>query len=247
MNNAQKTPIARALELFAGRKAASEIDMQGQALPASVVAVKSSGIVTVKFELQNVPWVFQQMDVPIAGSEYIRLPIQKGMLGWVMPADKYLGGVSGLGGGTADWTDRPNLSNLVFSPIGNKNWTATDDPNKLVLYGPDGTIIRDENKKNTLDVNSSNITFTLTAGGLVVNLRDGQPMTVNGNMVVSGGIALGGNITAVDGVSVYAGNIRTSGAVTAGFGTGDQVDLQTLIVSDVEPGIGQSGPPVPGS
>lgn len=47
---------------------------------------------------------------------------------------------------------------------------------------------------------------------------------VTGTLQVTGGLQLGGNITALDG-SVYAGDIHTSGEVIKGFGGGDQVTL----------------------
>lgn len=159
VDQGQKTPIARSLEEFAQRKVQSAIDLLGMSLPASVVSI-TGAIVTVKIELQKTPlnpFTLPNVTVPIIGSEYIRLPIQPGCLGWVMSADAYLGGMSGLGGGVADLSMRPNLSMLVWSPIGNANWTASEDPNKLVLYGPNGAILR------TLD-KSVGITVDKTAG-----------------------------------------------------------------------------------
>lgn len=88
----------------------------------------------------------------------IRYPIQAGDLGVCFPADAALGGVSG-GTGTADLTQQANLSTLVFFPIGSSKWSATDNPNSLVLYGPDGAIIRNKNK---------DVTITLTSSGVVV-------------------------------------------------------------------------------
>src|ERR1700682_2240852 len=97
-DQAQKTSLARGLEQFANRKVRSAIELLGQALPASVATVVSSGIVTVKFELTNVPFTLPQITAPILGSKYVRLPIQTGMKGMVIAADAYLGGMSGLGG-----------------------------------------------------------------------------------------------------------------------------------------------------
>lgn len=173
VSNAQKTPIARSLERFAQRKAGAALELEGRSLPASVAAVLGSGIVTVKFELANISYTLNNITVPVEGSEYVRIPIQVGMLGWVKSADAYLGGVSGLGGGTADLTVRPNLSNLVWSPIGNKNWSAPDDPNKLVLYGPDGAILRTADKTAAVEANAQGVKVTIpagTGGFAIVNL-----------------------------------------------------------------------------
>jgi len=226
-SNVQKTPIARTLNQFTERKAKGIIALTGQSLPASVVSVVSSGIVNIKFELTNIPYTLPNLTCPLFGPEFIRYPIQPGCKGFVVPADAYLGGVSGLGGGTADLAQRANLTSLVFFQIGNKNWSPADDPNKTVIYGPDGVIIRDLNKTNVLDVNSTEVTLVLKEGSFVVTLPSGLPMIVNGNLQVNGALALSGLITAPDGVSTYTGNIETAGAITAGFGTGGQVGLQT--------------------
>jgi len=228
----QKVPLARTLNQFAERKVRGAMTLLGQSLPATIVSVQSSGIVTVKFDLTNVPYTLPNITVPMIGSEYVRLPIQAGCKGWVMTADAYLGGMSGLGGGTADLTPRGNLSALIWSPIGNKNWTASDDPNSLVLYGPNGVIIRDFNKKTTM---------TLTINGVVFALQAGDAVNVEGNLIVSGNLMLGGAIQSLPG-SVYAGDIKTAGNVIGGFGTGDQVGLTTHTHTSGGSGDPTSGP-----
>jgi hypothetical protein len=219
---AQKTPIARTLNQLAGRTVRGAMEQLGRQLPAQVVS-RQGAIVTVKFLVMS-PYTLPNVTVPLIGSEYIRLPIQAGCLGWVMTADAYLGGVSGLGGGTASITPWGNLSMLVFSPIGNKGWAASDDDNAVVIYGPDGVILRDSQSKGKLKIQPSVVEWDLPTGvSLVINGN----VIINGSESVSGGLALGGNITAHDGVSTYAGNILTTGLVTAGVGTGDSVNLQT--------------------
>ena len=233
----QKTPIARTLNVFAERKARGIIDLYGKALPASVVAVVSSGIVTVKFEIANTPrspYTLPNVTVPLFGPEYVRYPIQPGCKGVVFPADAYLGGVSELGGGVADLALRGNLSTLVFFPIGNTSWSASDDANALVLYGPDGVIIRDMNKKTV---------FTLTENGIVITLQAGKFVTINGGLIVNGNLQISGNIELATG-GTYAGDIKTTGNVIAGEGTADQVGLTTHI--HPAPG-GNTGPPTAGS
>lgn len=217
-SNAQKTALARNLEQFAQRKAEAAIDLLGQALPASVTAVVSSGIVKVTFELTNIPFTIPEITVPLLGSEYVRLPVQFGMRGFVIPGDAYLGGVSGLGGGTADLSPRPNLSNLVFAPFGSKRWTAVDNPNALVLYGPEGVIIRDEAKTKIIDL--TDVT------GIVIKIPAGKALTINGALIVNGPLQLDGPIESISG-GTYTHDLKTGGNIIAGFGGGDQVGLQT--------------------
>ena len=151
--NWQKIPLARSLNQFAEKKIRGAMALLGNVLPAQVVSVSNS-IVTVKFLLAattNSPYTLPNVTVPIAGPEYVRMPTQIGDKGVVIPSDVYLGGVSGLGGGTADLSLQANLSSLIFLSIGNKNFSATDDPNAVVIYGPNGTILRNIAKTVTLD------------------------------------------------------------------------------------------------
>ena len=72
-------------------------------------------------------------------------------------------------------------------------------------------------------------TITATAGGFIVS----------GNLIIEGNLQLAGTIEAAAG-GPYAGNIATTGDVTAGT-----VSLKTHIHSGVTTGGGDSGPPVP--
>ncbi len=236
VDSAQKVPLARSLEAFGLRKAQSAIDLLGQSLPASVVAVPSSGIVKVKVELTNLPFTISEITVPVFGSEYLRIPIQPGMKGAVMAFDYYLGGMTGLGGGTADLTPRPNLSNLVFAPLGNTAWSVTEDPNAVVLYGPDGIILRDAQGR---------IKLFLQPAKAELDLPIGVPFVINGNVQINGALALSGLITAPNG-SLYTGDIHTSGTVTGDTDVvAGGVSGKTHEHGGVQTGSGNTGPPNP--
>lgn len=210
-------------------------------MPCSVVSVAGS-IVTVKFEITS-PFTLPNVAVPLFGPEYIRYPIQPGCAGVVFPADARLGGVSGLGIGIADLSTPANLSALVFFPIGNAGWTPSEDPNALLLYGPDGVIIRDK---------SSHTKIVLTPTGVTITVPAGQAVTINGNLIVTGvttlngALQLGGALEAVAG-STYTGDLKTTGNVVAGVGSGDQVGLKTHTHSGVTTGGGSTTPPTPGT
>jgi hypothetical protein len=218
-NQAQKTPLAISLENAAQKKAQDALALLGKALPAQVVSIDGTGtIVTVQFLVNTSLFTLPNVQCALATSEYQRAPIQAGCKGVVFPADVYLGGVTGLGGGTADISLPGNLSALVFFPVGNQNFSTTDDPNAYVLYGPDGVIIRNTAKTAVLKVTTLLSEWTPAPGESIV---------LNGNVIIKGGLALQGSIKAVDGVSTYAEPIQTSGGMIAGFGTGDQVGLQS--------------------
>lgn len=238
-DNAQKTWLPLSLNRLGQKKAAEAIQLLGKALPASIAAIPTAGvpIVTVKFEVNAAPFTIPNVTCPLFGPEWIRYPIAVGTKGVVFPADAYLGGVSGLGDGVAQLGQLPgNLSALVFFPVANKSWQASESPNSLVLYGPDGAIIRDAAKKTTI---------TLTADGVTIDVQAGKAVTINGVLIVKGNLQLGGTIEALAGGGApYAGDIKTTGNVIAGQGTADQVALQTHI--HPAPG-GNTGAPTPGT
>ena len=224
-DNSQKIWMGRSLNQLALNKALEVIHQQGRALPCSVTAVSGS-IVTVKFEVNSGKYTLPQVTVPVAGPEYIRCPTQVGDKGIVLPADTYIGNVTGLGGGTPSLSLPGNLSALVFFPVGNKNWSAPDDPNAVCIYGPNGAVIRDAAKTVTLVIKNGAATLT-------------------GNLIVNGNFQLSGTIEAVGG-GTYAGTIQTSGGITAGVG-GDSVTLQHHTHEGVTAGGASTDPPTSGT
>jgi hypothetical protein len=140
-NNAQKTPLAKTLPAFTAKTVIDQLQLQGKELPVSIVSV-TGWIVVVKFEIDTKDFTLPQITVPVFMSNYDYLPLQAGDKGVVMSIDTYLGGVSGLGGGTAQLGVVPNLTPLGFVPVGNKTWPAPTDPNKRVVQGPKGAALQ---------------------------------------------------------------------------------------------------------
>lgn len=228
---AQKTPIARTLEQWSQRKVRSALDLLGKSLPASVVS-RDGAIVTVKFELAStVPFTLPNVTVPLIGSEFIRLPINKGVMGFVISADVYLGGVSGLGGGTADLSTPSNLGALVFVPIGNKNWSAPTDVDATELYGPHGVILRNMDSTGVVKVTATNITLTFGANSITID---------NAGIHLVGPITSDGTISGVGGTI----NFGSTNLTTAGLVTSNGKVLSTHEHGGVQTGGGTSGPPV---
>lgn len=200
MDNVQKTPLAMAINTAAQRKVRDAISQLGRALPASVVEVTGS-IVRVKFEVDASPFTLPTVTVPVQTPEYIRLPIQVGDKGIVLPCDAPIGNMSGLGGGTPKLSLIANLSSLTWFPIGNSGWSAATDPNKIELYGPDGAILRNRAGDSKLEV--SNTDITITANGDVIL----TPKT--GGKVYLGGAA-GALAVARNGDAVVLGHVVSS-------------------------------------
>lgn len=159
---------------FAAQKIASAMQMAGKILPASVVK-RAGNMITVSFLLTDIPYTLPQITLPLFGPEYIRYPMQPGDKGIVIPANTYLGGVSGLGGGIASLTPPANLSALSFLPLSNTEWETVDDQ-VLTMYGPEGVTLRDAGSKTTFLLTPQSITivtpeqFQVTVGGTVLTL-----------------------------------------------------------------------------
>lgn len=221
-NDGQLLPLARSIG-YAGEVASqNRIQRVGRCYPCSVVSV-SGALVTVKFEMNADPFTLPQVQMPLFGPEYVRYPIQQGDKGFAIAADAYLGQMSGMGpsGQVADLTEQPNLSTLVFMPIGNKNWRAVDH-NAVVIYGPNGVVLQDSGQACTI---------TLTPNGASINLGS-NPLT----------------ITAQNCILDSSGNLAVIGEVVAKAGSpSTEVHLSTHETSQVQHGTQVSGPPVPGT
>lgn len=192
--NFQKTWLADSLNRFAERKVGEAIQNLGRALPCSVVS-RTGQIVTVKFEVQS-GYTLPQITIPIATSAYDWLPIQAGDEGVTFPADAYLGGISGLGGGTADLRQRGNLSTLMFMPCAKKAWAA-GNTNQRVVQGPDGVLVQ------------------TTTGSIYIDLT-GAGIAIKGNVTVTGSITATGDVIATSG----ANQVSLTNHVHSGVQTG---------------------------
>jgi len=213
-SNYTKLWLQKTLNQGAQRRALSAIQSTGRALPCRVVAVSGS-IVTVAFEVNASPLTLPQITIPKAESPWIRMPTQVGDMGVTLPADAYLGGVSGLGGGTANLTRPGNLSSLVFVPVSSKA-SGPIDQNAAQIQGPNGAIIR---------------TTTGTESQIVTS-QSGTTMTFGSNTITlnTSGITLTGGGKTV--------TINSSGV------TIDGILFETHVHSGVQTGASNSGPPV---
>ena len=176
MTNAQRLSFQKSVNNNAIKRASEAIQATGRALPCRVVSVDGA-IVTVAFEMNTAPWTIPNITIPKAESNWIRMPTQVGDLGMTMPADVYLGGVSHLGGGVADFTPVTNLSALVFVPISNAS-SHPSDPNAAIVQGPNGFIgqtTEGTTSSIVTDVNGTTVTYasntaTVNAAGVMASV-----------------------------------------------------------------------------
>lgn len=197
----QKTPPVQTLNSFAAQKIQDAIQQLGQALPCHVTAINGQ-IVTVAFDVQSADPAFQAtlptVSLPIATSLYDWIPIQKGDKGYTVPADVNLGGVSGLGGGTATFTQPGNLTALVHTPVSNASWSVPN-VNQRVVQGPEGVLLRDIPGNSTIDITA----------GTIVATRGASSMTLTGSTaVLQQGTA---SITIENGTIAFVGSLFFNG------------------------------------
>lgn len=247
MANTQKTPFQRVLNRIIEGRTSDILSLLGKSLPASVESIDATGtIVTCKFQVQT-DLTLPTVTVPVFGPEYIRYPIQAGCKGVLFAASTVLGGVSGLGNGLAPLTTPSNLSGLVFFPVGNSNFSNTDDPNFTVIYGPDGTIIRAASgtakitvKKDEIDFVWSTFSMTMNSTGLVIN----APVMFDQNVSGSAGTVNFGSTNIVTTGNINAAGITGSATVSGGTVSQGSVTLGTHHHTGVTIGSGNTGGPV---
>lgn len=192
-DNVQKTPLVGSLNAFARNVTGSMQELISKSVPASLVSVDASGtIATIQFEIDSV-YTIPQVTCPIGFPEFIRFPVTKGTLGYVVPADYYMGGMSGLGGGRAQLTRMANLANCVWMPVGNKGNDPTLNPNAVVLYGPDGCIITNKD--------------SVTSGGASQSLINGVEIKVDkdGNVIIYGAHSVSSDVQGFGQRTTYIG------------------------------------------
>lgn len=230
--NVQKTPLVSTLNRFAEGKVADGAQLDGQSLPCSVIAVVSSGVVTVKFEVQNQPLgaTLPNVTMPVMWPEYVRYPVQVGDKGVAVSADAYLGGMSGLGGGVANLVRQGNLAALAFQPLGSTAWAKTPNAAATVVYGVQGGGVALYS-----DIGGQEVFLVLTKDGVTIQGN----VTMTGDLTVNGATTLNGNLT-------VNGAITATGNVTAGQGGSGSVEVLGHSHKD-SGGTGDGGPPVPGS
>jgi hypothetical protein len=223
-NNFDKLWLQKTNNQVGISRAKQVIQSTGRALPCSVVAVNGS-IVTVKFEVNASPLTLPNITIPKAESPWIRMPTQVGDKGFTVPCDVFLGGISGLGSGTATLAPVGNLAALVFVPVSNAN-SGPVDQNAAQIQGPNGAIIQTTTgttSKAVLNQSGTTVTYgsnTATVNGSGIALNASQidltgTTNIDGNTAVTGNLTVStgatGTFTSADGKTITV----TAGIVTA--------------------------------
>lgn len=197
-DNTQKTHLAVGLDGLARGRAVDFGQLLGKGIPVSITRIVSSNVVRVKFEIQG-PFTLPEIDVPVSSPHYDRIPYQVGDKGVVRSIDFYQGGITGFGGGTADYAQRANLTNLQFTGIGQKEIPGGNgDLNARQIYGKNGVVLSDQdadgNKHVTVTVTPEKIVIDLTnavGAGKTVEIKGTNTLTFDGDLRVKGNVIAG--------------------------------------------------------
>jgi len=190
--NVTKTPFAQTMNTFAQRKVQDNLQQQGQVLPCSVVAVLHNGTaVTVAFQVdQSLGYTIPQVTMPVAISQYVRIPIQVGDTGIALSASARLGGISGLGSGLAPLNTPSNLGALVFMPISNISWSSIDSTAVVISSAHSDSVVTISDTEIVSTRGNSVVTITDTEVSLVQGstsiVLSGNNVNINGTLIING-------------------------------------------------------------
>lgn len=196
--NVQKTPLARSLPNIGAKRANDLGQTEPKSFPVTVKSVDGH-LLTVTINVNGDEVQIPDITIPQTHSQWIREPTQVGDQGMITIPDGYMGGVSGLGGGTADLYPRANLTNAHYQPTSRDAFPAMPDPNAVYLNGPNGVILESTGGACRITLTPSGIQFKVGATTYSFSAT---------TMIVAGA------------------DIQTDGGITAGLPGGDSVTLQ---------------------
>lgn len=194
-DNSLKTHLTVSLDAAARQRASDGDQMQGKGIPCKITKIISSNMVEVEFQIKG-PFTLPKTKMPISSEEYARVPHQVGDVGIAVPLDYYQGGISGLGGGTADYAQRANLTNLRFQGIGRKDLKGDVDKDAYNLYGKNGVVFfamdAEGNKKTVITADKEKIVIDLTNSDVkTVEIKGTTVITFDGELRVKGNVIAG--------------------------------------------------------
>lgn len=179
----KKTSIAKNLANAMQYQNAVAGVQTGWQLPCTVVAVDAiKGFVTVNFEVVNTTLPLPQITIPVAGWRYIRYPIQVGDAGFTITIDTNISNLAGLADGKTSMVAYGNFGpTLAFLPVMQKGMANSDNPQAVVVVGPEGAIIRDDNSNSVVTISPSQI--KLQSGSSYITINHNGSIDIEGTSV----------------------------------------------------------------
>lgn len=189
-DNFLTTPLAQSLPQLVDARTQDKDQLTPQAIPATITKVLAEGKIQVKAEMQG---NFTIPNITIGGNygEWMRQAVAVGDKGYLLLGDYYTGGQTNLGGGTAGYRDRFNLTTAIFHPVSNTSFAsnANRNLNATLISGPQGAVINDKTGNTTITVNGTVITATvgtnyeisISGSNIFINVPTTSTLYLGGN------------------------------------------------------------------
>lgn len=180
-DNALTMPLAFHLPRAIDKRTQDKNQIGSQSIPVSVTKVVGEHV-QVKVEAQGKFTIPGNMLYPQVFSAWIRQPTQVGDKGVLVPADYYLGGMSGNAGGVANYSGRGNLTPLAFVQLSQKSFPTnnTRNLNQAFINGPQGVRLQTTDGNAFIDIGTGAIRIKFGSNEVVIN---GSGITLNGNNI----------------------------------------------------------------
>lgn len=167
------------------------LQADGWELPCVVKSISADGLfVTVDFQISQGQYPIPTITIPIAESEYVRLPIQIGTVGVTKKITADITYISGQQNGVSTLNSYGNLNTaLCFMPISNKKlFPENANINALLLYGPEGVVIQDLNIVDGSPVTNSRVTVSqdsvrMESGTSYIQINKDGSIVIKGSSV----------------------------------------------------------------
>lgn len=199
MSASEKNPISVSLSALINEAISNAFSTKGKCWPCTVkrVLTEAGGqTVEVSYDVQPNPGeIIPTTIMSVATFEYIRFPVQVGDRGFTLCADVSLREVTGRGTGTPRQVRAPNFNALVFFPVATLDYFDINEPRRIVLYGPDGGVLRTAEGQSCVEVDPTSATIetpdninlkskNINLDADVINLRGSQVINIIAPQVV---------------------------------------------------------------
>lgn len=211
----KKVQTAQNLYQIASYAAKINTETQGWQLPCKVVRVIADnsgntpdGLVEIQFQVNSPTNAFPNVIVPVVGWRYIRYPIQVGDAGITITIDVDTQNIAGLVSGIASFTPSGNLGpTLAFLPIMQTTMANSDNPQAVVIVGPEGVILRDDAGDSVVTISPTGI--RLQSGSSYISIAKNGAIDIEGTAVT----IMGRDFVGHEHKNVQSGTSNTGGVV----------------------------------
>jgi len=209
----KKVIFAQNIGEIARHAISSESQSNGYQLPCRVARVITDesgntidGFVEIEFQVVGLSVPFPNIVVPVVGWRYLRFPIQVGDVGITITIDTDTQYISGIYDGIATINGSGNLGpTLAFLPIMNTRMENSDNPQAVVVVGPQGAIIRDDNSNSVVTISATGI--RMQSGSAYIQINHNGSIDIEGTSVT----VMGKNFLSHQHSGVQTGTSNTGG------------------------------------